>query len=127
MVPCEHINDNKLSLRFCCFKIGDIVVVKEDNVPPAIWPLGKIIESHPGEDHLDDSQAPFKTPGISYNVTKCEIIGFCNNHEEWKKSLLNPCNPGISENLYLSIVKQYYRILFLILWNYTGGIALLLG
>ncbi|GFY43991.1 DUF5641 domain-containing protein [Trichonephila inaurata madagascariensis] len=34
------------------FKIGDIVIVKDDNVPPAIWPLGKVIESHPANDDV---------------------------------------------------------------------------
>ncbi len=32
------------------FKIGDIVILKEDNVPPAVWPLGKIVATHPGKD-----------------------------------------------------------------------------
>ena len=33
-------------------KIGDLVLVKEDNVPPGMWPLGKIISVHPGNDGL---------------------------------------------------------------------------
>lgn len=28
--------------------IGDIVVIKNDNLPPAQWPIGKVIEVHPG-------------------------------------------------------------------------------
>lgn len=31
-------------------KKGDIVVVYEDNAPPLSWPLGRIIETHPGHD-----------------------------------------------------------------------------
>ncbi|GFV79406.1 SPRY domain-containing protein 3 [Trichonephila clavipes] len=31
------------------FKVGEIVI-KEDNIPPATWPLGKVIETHPGRD-----------------------------------------------------------------------------
>ncbi|XP_065093593.1 uncharacterized protein LOC135714204 [Ochlerotatus camptorhynchus] len=31
-------------------EVGRIVVIKEDNVPPAYWPLGKIIKLHPGKD-----------------------------------------------------------------------------
>ncbi|GFU29014.1 protein HIRA [Trichonephila clavipes] len=29
-------------------KVGEIVIIKEDNIPPATWPLGKVIETHPG-------------------------------------------------------------------------------
>ncbi|GFX20096.1 DUF5641 domain-containing protein [Trichonephila clavipes] len=31
-------------------KVGEIVIIKEDNIPPATWPLGKVIETHPGKD-----------------------------------------------------------------------------
>ncbi|GFV97789.1 putative bel-85 aa-i [Trichonephila clavipes] len=32
------------------FKVGEIVIIKEYNIPPATWPLGKVIETHPGKD-----------------------------------------------------------------------------
>ncbi|GFU77371.1 DUF1758 domain-containing protein [Trichonephila clavipes] len=32
------------------FKVGEIVIIKEDNIPPATWPLGKSGETHPGKD-----------------------------------------------------------------------------
>lgn len=32
--------------------IGDIVIIKEDDLPPAKWLLGKIIMLHPGPDNL---------------------------------------------------------------------------
>ncbi|GFS97219.1 uncharacterized protein TNCV_715691 [Trichonephila clavipes] len=31
-------------------KVGEIVIIKEDNIPPATWHLGKVIETHPGKD-----------------------------------------------------------------------------
>ncbi|GFX18806.1 DUF1758 domain-containing protein [Trichonephila clavipes] len=34
------------------FKVGEIVIIKEDNIPPATWPLGKVIETHPGKDSV---------------------------------------------------------------------------
>ncbi|XP_065093725.1 uncharacterized protein LOC135714319 [Ochlerotatus camptorhynchus] len=30
--------------------LGRIVVIKEDNIPPANWPLGRIVKLHPGKD-----------------------------------------------------------------------------
>ena len=32
--------------------VNDIVVIREDNVPPAIWILGRIVEKHPGPDSI---------------------------------------------------------------------------
>ncbi|GFU88492.1 integrase catalytic domain-containing protein [Trichonephila clavipes] len=32
------------------FKVEEIVIIKVDNIPPATWPLGKVIETHPGKD-----------------------------------------------------------------------------
>ncbi|XP_058448919.1 uncharacterized protein LOC131428878 [Malaya genurostris] len=32
--------------------VGRIVIVKEDNIPPASWPLGRIIKCHPGPDGI---------------------------------------------------------------------------
>ncbi|XP_055584679.1 uncharacterized protein LOC129737541 [Uranotaenia lowii] len=31
-------------------EVGKIVVIKEDNLPPALWPLGRITKLHPGRD-----------------------------------------------------------------------------
>lgn len=33
-------------------KINDIVLVKEDNLPPAHWLLGRVVEKHPGLDGI---------------------------------------------------------------------------
>ena len=33
-------------------KIGEIVLIKKQNLPPSNWPLGKIVEMHPGDDNL---------------------------------------------------------------------------
>lgn len=34
------------------FKIGDIVLIKQDNLPPGKWSLGRVTEKHPGPDGL---------------------------------------------------------------------------
>ncbi|XP_045459242.1 uncharacterized protein LOC123669695 [Melitaea cinxia] len=33
-------------------KIGDIVLIKEDDLPPSRWLLGRILEKHPGDDGI---------------------------------------------------------------------------
>ncbi|XP_048477681.1 uncharacterized protein LOC119694152 [Plutella xylostella] len=33
-------------------KLGDIVLIKEDNLPPARWLLGRVVAKHPGSDQL---------------------------------------------------------------------------
>ncbi len=33
-------------------QVGDLVLVKEDNLPPTRWALGRITETHPGKDGL---------------------------------------------------------------------------
>ncbi|GFY06429.1 DUF5641 domain-containing protein [Trichonephila clavipes] len=33
-------------------KIGDVIIIKEDNLPPSVWPLGKVISTHPGKDGI---------------------------------------------------------------------------
>ncbi|XP_058810131.1 uncharacterized protein LOC131675240 [Phymastichus coffea] len=34
------------------FKVGQLVLIKDDRYPPSKWPLGRIIEVHPGPDNL---------------------------------------------------------------------------
>lgn len=34
------------------FKIGDVVLIKTDNLPPGKWYLGRIVDKHPGPDGL---------------------------------------------------------------------------
>ena len=33
-------------------KVGQVVLMKEDNAPPLSWPMGRIIEIHPGQDNI---------------------------------------------------------------------------
>lgn len=35
-----------------CILDGNLVLLKEDNIPPSRWPLGRIIQTHPGRDGL---------------------------------------------------------------------------
>lgn len=32
--------------------VGDVVLVKEDNLPPAKWLYGRVAEKHPGSDNV---------------------------------------------------------------------------
>ncbi|XP_018395620.1 PREDICTED: uncharacterized protein LOC108774103 [Cyphomyrmex costatus] len=32
--------------------VGDLVLIKEDNSPPLNWPMGRVLETHPGKDNI---------------------------------------------------------------------------
>ncbi|XP_063830205.1 uncharacterized protein LOC135079477 [Ostrinia nubilalis] len=34
------------------FKTGDLVLLRDDSLPPSKWSLGRVVESYPGEDNL---------------------------------------------------------------------------
>ncbi|GFR21407.1 DUF1758 domain-containing protein [Trichonephila clavata] len=46
------------------FKVGEVVIIKKDNIPPATWPLGKIIETHPGKDGVVRVVTPKTVKGL---------------------------------------------------------------
>ena len=33
-------------------RVGDVVFLREDTIVPTKWPLGKVIQTHPGEDQF---------------------------------------------------------------------------
>ena len=49
-------------------QVGDIVVLKEDNMVPTKWPLARVIQVHPGKDQrvrvvtLKTSSGVYKRP-----------------------------------------------------------------
>ncbi|CAK1595252.1 unnamed protein product [Parnassius mnemosyne] len=43
---------NKWNSQISEPKVDDIVLVKEDNLPPAKWLYGRVIEIHPGKDNI---------------------------------------------------------------------------
>ena len=55
--------------------VGDIVVVREDGIVPAFWPLAKVIQTYPGKDGLvrvvdvKTSKGIYKRP-----VTKVAVL-----------------------------------------------------
>ncbi|XP_043461792.1 uncharacterized protein LOC122506254 [Leptopilina heterotoma] len=53
---CEYLSHlqqrSKWLFETNAVKIGDVVLIKEDNLPPTRWSLGKILQLHPGKDGL---------------------------------------------------------------------------
>ena len=37
---------------FTLFQVGDVIILQDDNLIPLKWPLGRIVEVHPGSDGL---------------------------------------------------------------------------
>ncbi|GFW01361.1 hypothetical protein TNCV_5030141 [Trichonephila clavipes] len=59
------------------FKVGEIVIIKEDNIPPATWPLGKVIETHPVfiEKKLNSkAQQPMKAKAYGAHLENVTLI-----------------------------------------------------
>lgn len=56
-------------------KIGDLVVLKEDNIHPSHWRLGRIFETYLGKDGLVRS-VKIKTAFGEYNrpITKIGVL-----------------------------------------------------
>ncbi|XP_044019550.1 uncharacterized protein LOC122859932 [Aphidius gifuensis] len=48
----EMINRSKWNKDNNNIEMGDVVLLKEDNIPPMHWALGRIIETHPGTDGI---------------------------------------------------------------------------
>ena len=48
----QFFQRQKWNVRNLDYKIGDVVLLKEDNLPPAKWLYGRIIQLHPGKDSL---------------------------------------------------------------------------
>lgn len=45
-------NRYKWSSQKPSIKINDLVIIKDDRVPPSKWPLARVIDTHPGNDGL---------------------------------------------------------------------------
>lgn len=54
-------------------KIGDMVVIKHNNLPPQQWQLGRIVELHPGSDGVSRVVSVKTNSG----VIKCVINKIC--------------------------------------------------
>lgn len=46
----QFLQRHKWQLKVPEPSVGDVVLIKEDNLPPGRWLLGKIIARHPGAD-----------------------------------------------------------------------------
>lgn len=63
-------------------KIGTMVLLKEDNQPPLMWPLGRITHIHPGQDG-NVRVVTVRTRDGSYNraISKICVLPIRDNFE----------------------------------------------
>lgn len=54
---------------------GDLVLLKEDNVPPLKWPLARVVSTHPGRDGRV-RVATVRTSSSSYKRPTCKLVPF---------------------------------------------------
>ncbi|GFU98883.1 DUF5641 domain-containing protein [Trichonephila clavipes] len=81
--PPETVEESKLTLKgrrtkwksgISNIKIGDVVIIKEDNLPPSVWPLGKVISTHPVVSDADCCAVGLRSnPGEDMDVCKCIV------------------------------------------------------
>lgn len=64
-------------------KIGNLVLIKDEQLPPTRWALGRIIETHPGDDGLI-RVVTLKTRGsiMKRPITKISLLPIIENHLE---------------------------------------------
>lgn len=41
-------------------KYGQLLLIKEDNIPPTQWAMGRVIETHPAKDNIIHVCGDFK-------------------------------------------------------------------
>ncbi|CAG9124569.1 unnamed protein product [Plutella xylostella] len=91
-------------------KKDDVVVIREDNIPPGRWAIGRVIEIHPGKDnHI--RVVTLKTQGniIKRPVSKLIILPVQNSAENTSdNSSLSTDQP----NIQCDITARKSRILF---------------
>ena len=52
-------------------KVGSVVLIKDENLPKIKWPLGKIIELHPGRDNIVRSVTLKTAKGVIKRSIQC--------------------------------------------------------
>ena len=69
----KHQSSNQLN-------VGSIVLIKEDNLPPLKWQMGRVIELHPGKDNVVRVVSVKTNHGaVKRAVTKICILPLDNN------------------------------------------------
>lgn len=79
-------------------QVGDLVIIREDNLPPSNWKMGRIIQTYPGGDGCVRSVQLKTTVGV-YNrpITKLGLlIPTVNEIATINESSIN--NPPINES-----------------------------
>lgn len=62
------------------FRVGDVVILKDNCLIPTKWPLAKVIESHPGKDkHV--RVVTIKTSAGSYKRPVSKLVLLVDNQE----------------------------------------------
>jgi Family of unknown function (DUF5641) len=64
-------------------KIGDMVLMKDDNLPPTMWKLGRIVEVYPGSDKKVRTVSIKTVNGLTpRSITKVCLLPIEDNFEE---------------------------------------------
>ncbi|XP_055543541.1 uncharacterized protein LOC129729087 [Wyeomyia smithii] len=72
-------------------QIGRVVIIKEDDVPPVQWPLGRIIKTHPGKDGIVRvvTLKTAKSDNVVRPVAKLALLPIPDNRQQSEAAIRN--------------------------------------
>ncbi|XP_071033114.1 uncharacterized protein [Parasteatoda tepidariorum] len=85
---------NKWQFKKCNIKIGDLVILIEDNMPTFKWPLGRIVEIFSGTDNL------------------IRVVMVKTQHGEYKRAISRVCLLPMPNNAYFIVKYIFFQFYF---------------
>lgn len=79
----QQIERSKWSTRNRDVKVGDMVLIRLDNLPPTHWPLGRIVETFPGDDGaVRNVEVRIGNATYRRGVNKISVLPIDDNEED---------------------------------------------
>lgn len=103
------INRTKWKMQTRNFKINDLVLIKEDNMPPSKWHMGRIMEVMPSKDGIVRAAKVYTLTG-SYLRPILKLALLLPAPEDTSTSDVSPLRP-ITEQMNTNLSKLYDKLI----------------